>query len=276
MNPHHDGSDYLAAFRRERPGADARRRNWRALKRRLATTATTADHADPRSAETDDGPTADAPDLRRLLTAVGLTLAIAASALLMIRGVSVGLTATRDHHDPAMEAIDQARPSSPHRVMPARSTGSARPSTPAVAPTPEPLPEPTSAEIDSPSESTPTSATARPPRSPAPGATLAPAGSTYSASPPADTVTTDALAAETRLLAEARRALAEDDLTAALAAVQQHARQFPAGVLQEERLAYEAIARCRQAPPQSAPADRFFERYPSSPHGPRVQAACRR
>ncbi|MEM9463579.1 MAG: hypothetical protein AAGF11_56095 [Myxococcota bacterium] len=271
MNPHPDGSDYLAAFRRERPGAYARRRNWRALKRRIAmtaTTATTADHVDPPDGEDDEGSPSDAPDLRRLLTAVGLTFAIAASALLMIRGVSVGLTATRDHHVPTMEAVDQARPSSPHRVTPARPARSARPST-------QTLPESSPPEIDRPPGPTPIPVTASPRRSPDPNATPAPAEPTRSASPTTGAVTTDALAAETRLLAEARRALAEDDLAAALAALQQHARKFPTGALQEERLAYEAIVRCRQAPPSSTPAGRFFERYPSSPHGPRVRAACR-
>ena len=60
----------------------------------------------------------------------------------------------------------------------------------------------------------------------------------------------------------------------ALQLLEQLGERFPAGALEHERRAYEAIARCRLDPPSADAATRFLAEHPASPHGPRVRAAC--
>ncbi len=229
--------DYLAAFRRERPGPDARRRNWEALRARLE------DHEGPRRARA-------AAEIRRLTAAVGLTLAIAAAVLLLIRGVGSGISAIRERQAVPMEAVDHAPTPAPRlatSVAPDRAAPA--PPTPIIEPAPAPAPAPSLA----------------PP-------VLRPRPRVEAGPPPAPSP--DTLAAETRLLALARRGLAADDLPTALTALRQHARRFPDGALTEERLAYLSIAQCRSTPRTTTTAASFYARYPSSPLSPRVRAAC--
>lgn len=281
MNPHQDRSDYLAAFRRERPGADARRRNWRALQRRI-------DASDPARAVDDEAdrpaPRAE-PDLRRLITAVGLTFAIAASVLLAIRGLGAGMMAAKERRTPAMEASDQAPAPKVEQATPARpsrSVASSPANDPALA-DPNPANDPALADpshandpalADTGPANDPALADTGPANDPASASTPSPRPSTERPAPLTEPVDADALAAETQLLAQAREALAQDDLATAEATLERHARRFPNGALQEERLAYQAILRCRSTPPSSTSAEQFHARYPSSPHGPRVRAAC--
>jgi hypothetical protein len=83
----------------------------------------------------------------------------------------------------------------------------------------------------------------------------------------------DSLAIETQLVARARSALGGGDLDAAQAALDEHARRFPHGALEEDRVAYATIVACRRGDADARHA--FLQRYPRSPHRPRVDEACR-
>lgn len=92
--------------------------------------------------------------------------------------------------------------------------------------------------------------------------------------PPRD-VSTD-LAEETALLEAARASLREGSGAAALEAVKAHARRFPEGLLAEEREAARILALCaldRRAEAARARED-LRARWPSSPHGRAIEAAC--
>ncbi len=84
---------------------------------------------------------------------------------------------------------------------------------------------------------------------------------------------TDTLAAELRLLREARAQLASHDVSGALATLDQHARRFAHGQLTEEREAVRSLARCATRPDPSE-ADRFARAWPASPSIARVRRAC--
>ncbi len=248
MDPHDDGQSYLAAFRAERPGPGARRRNWAVLQQRL------------------DEPAASGAMMgfaarRRMALSIGASLAIAAAVLLMLRGLGGGIVAMQERRTPAMEAVDQAVPAAPQVATPARglapSGGTAIEAAPAAVP-------------EAPSARTPSPQTPAVAPSPASVPLQAPTPAT-----PAEpsTVNPDDLAAETLLLAEARRALSEGRPEVALEVLERHAQRFPEGTLQEERRAYQAIARC-DGSPSTQTAAQFLTRYPSSPHGARVRTAC--
>lgn len=86
----------------------------------------------------------------------------------------------------------------------------------------------------------------------------------------------DTLAAETRLLAQARAALLEARPEQALARLAEHARRFPDGVLSEERQALDAVALCeagRDADGESA-ARTFLREHPRAALAQRVRGAC--
>lgn len=245
MRPLNDRSDaadaYLAAFRRERPGAATRARNWEAIARRRA--------APP-------APVLLHPRWRRAVVSVTAALAIAAAVLLLVRGVGLGVSAlTERARGSAVQAPDRAEPRPTRELAsPAarpRTTPASTVETPASSPEPEPAPE------------------AEPPR-PEPRPAAAP--SNPDPAPPQHSA--DALAEETRLVTEARRALSSSDPAMALAPLREHARRFPQGALSEERDAYAAIAHCRQEPPQRDAARRFLAAHADSVHAPRVQAAC--
>jgi hypothetical protein len=109
---------------------------------------------------------------------------------------------------------------------------------------------------------------AEPQRAPAVKAqevTLAPA-----ASPAAS------LADETRVLANARGALAAGRAGAALALLDEHARRFPSGALAEERSAVQVLSLCALGRVEEAKqvADAFVSRAPRSPLLPRLRGSC--
>jgi hypothetical protein len=85
------------------------------------------------------------------------------------------------------------------------------------------------------------------------------------------------LAAERRLLDVARRAVTEEDGAAALAAVAEHERRFPAGLLVQEReaMAVRALVLLGRSEEARARAGRFRGRFPNSLLLPAVEAAAR-
>lgn len=142
----------------------------------------------------------------------------------------------------------EATPSEPERVK----------ERPAIAPTPAPTPEPAPIVVPEtrPDRDRP------PPSRPSTTPALAPSSA-------------DSLAEETQLVALARAALGRDDLDAAQAALDDHARRFPSGALVEDRIAYATIVSCRRSEvDRDAKRREFLQRYPRSPHRPRIDEAC--
>ncbi len=84
------------------------------------------------------------------------------------------------------------------------------------------------------------------------------------------------LTEELALLRDAQRAMQADHPHDALSRLDDHARRFPSGVLEEEREAARVLALCRadRADEARALAERFLRERPSSPHRARVRAAC--
>jgi hypothetical protein len=86
----------------------------------------------------------------------------------------------------------------------------------------------------------------------------------------------DSLKAERALLAKATAALRAGDPDAALAAVGEHQKKFPHGVLEEERAATNVLALCATGRTSEGKKsrDRFLTAWPRSVHATRVRAAC--
>jgi len=83
------------------------------------------------------------------------------------------------------------------------------------------------------------------------------------------------LAAELALLSRAQHAHARGDFDAALAALDEHERRFPAGDLVAERRGHRAIVLCADDPASGRPfATRFLREHPRSPLARRVRRAC--
>jgi hypothetical protein len=110
--------------------------------------------------------------------------------------------------------------------------------------------------------------TAAEPETPGPGEPPAVAAATRGAP--------SSLGAETALLENARAALGRGDAAGALALLDEHERDFPRGVLVEERLAARVFALCGLG--RTAEAERVAERLlrhsPSSPLRARVLQSC--
>lgn len=179
----------------------------------------------------------------------GITIAAVVAAL---GAASVSLT-RRPASDPALP-----RPS-------ASPTSTASPTTPPGAPTVVPVAADTSIPADAPA--TPHSPVASPVRARRPESAARPRPATDEA---------DLLARESQHIAEAQAALQRQNHAGALAALQRHAAEFPAGVLAQERDALQVLALCGLGRVEKARAlARSFERmYPHSSHGARVQASC--
>lgn len=106
----------------------------------------------------------------------------------------------------------------------------------------------------------------------APSPSAAPPPVARSARPAASTD----LEAEMSLLAGAQAAIQAGDYATAIARLDEHQRQFPRGVLSEERLAARVVALCgagRVAEARSLGAS-FLAHHPSSPLAPRVRSSC--
>jgi hypothetical protein len=85
------------------------------------------------------------------------------------------------------------------------------------------------------------------------------------------------LAAENRLLAQARTALLDGQPEQALLRLGEHARRFPDGVLSEERQALRAVALCEAGRDTEgdAAARAFLLEHPHAALAQRVRSACR-
>jgi len=84
--------------------------------------------------------------------------------------------------------------------------------------------------------------------------------------------------AESRLIAAARDALRANDVAGALRLLEQTRRQFPSGILAQEReaLSVEGLVRSGQLAAARLRAQEFLRTFPASPHTARVQAALER
>jgi hypothetical protein len=93
---------------------------------------------------------------------------------------------------------------------------------------------------------------------------------------PIEPATPETLAAETSLLRRARAALAGGNAGGCLALLSQHARQFPTGVLAEERDALRVVALCSDGRVEDGKkaAATFRRVHPGSPLRGRVDSAC--
>ncbi|MGK3981603.1 hypothetical protein WME99_01100 [Sorangium sp. So ce136] len=113
------------------------------------------------------------------------------------------------------------------------------------------------------------------PRPVAPPARRDPPRSTRPAAPaPAAPVDSDELLRESNLIDRARAAATQNP-EAALSAVGEHQREFPAGRLAEEReyVAIRALMRLGRVDEARARADAFLARYPSTSYADRVHRA---
>jgi outer membrane protein assembly factor BamD (BamD/ComL family) len=83
---------------------------------------------------------------------------------------------------------------------------------------------------------------------------------------PSSSSAADAYALELRILERARAAVAAGDFSAALRAIANHQRRFPAGRLQEEReaLRVKALSGLGRSDEARRAAERFRERFPRS------------
>jgi outer membrane protein assembly factor BamD (BamD/ComL family) len=82
---------------------------------------------------------------------------------------------------------------------------------------------------------------------------------------------------EAALLAEVQGALRSGQANVALGKLESYDRRFPGGMLRAEADAARVFAWCAAGKVDRArsAADRFAQRYPSSPALARVQAACK-
>lgn len=158
---------------------------------------------------------------------------------------------------PASTPAQTSTPTAAPVTASAMNTASVASSSPApraarLAPSAEPLPEPV-LRVDPP---------------PAPSAPPV-------ASAPAPTVA-EHLAEEIAILRAIDDALRRGDGASALAGVEKHAAQFPAGAMVEEREAARVLAMCALGRRDDAVklADRFRVRFPRSPASPRLDASC--
>lgn len=94
---------------------------------------------------------------------------------------------------------------------------------------------------------------------------------------PAADASASALAAEAALLQRAQTALAADDAAAALALLEQHAREYAGGVLAQERAALRVVALCTAGREHEgrAEAANFLRAHAGSVHAERVRSACK-
>jgi len=95
---------------------------------------------------------------------------------------------------------------------------------------------------------------------------LAPSEKREAVAAPSSSSAADAYALELRVLERARAAVASGDFSAALRAVANHQRRFPAGRLQEEReaLRVKALSGLGRSDEARRAAERFRERFPRS------------
>lgn len=202
--------------------------------------------------------TAKGAALGSSLGGAGATLGVAKIAMWMGVGVVLGLAGAA--------VVEPFRADAPARSVPQ----------PASIREPE---APSSARvIVAQEESAPPTAAAREEREIASvEAPVAPAPTDVPLGPRAPMVNgTSSLLAETRLLESARSALGRGDARGALSFLEQHEREFPSGVLVEERIAAKVFALCglgRRADAARVAAD-LLRRAPASPLRARILDSC--
>jgi hypothetical protein len=138
---------------------------------------------------------------------------------------------------------------------------------------PPAIPKPPSEPV--PSAAPPNIPSARPPAShPHPSGAALGVGAPQQAAPAKPPAGSGDLARQRLLLEQARVALGRGDPDAALAAIGEHARQFPATQLGEERdlLRIQALRYAGDFAAVRAEAKVFHERYPQSVFAPKVEA----
>lgn len=204
-----------------------------------------------------------------------ITLAVAATVLLAIKVVSSGVTALADRaRQPAMEAPYQGEAGSDGgqavarapRVLPRRAGGAPTDATAPAVPATEPL-EPVVHEATVHTEPPPgDTASAAATRSPRPRPAAPPSAGT-----------TDDLAAELALIKRATEAKAQLRFADGLAALRDHARRFPRGVLADERMVLEAELHCAAGRVSKADAlvERFLRERAGSALTGRMRNVCR-
>jgi type IV secretory pathway VirB10-like protein len=229
----------------DNPGGAARERARKAVLARIAAAAAVTAFPAGAAAVT-------APIVKIVLPAV----------LMVASGVGGGLW-WRAAHNPDAKG---ARPA-------AAATLSTRTPAPAMAPRPPPEPrQEAAAKAAAATEPTaePAEATAPASRPRHAKAKPAEARRTAVAPPPADS-----LQDETALLARVNAALRAGDARGGLALLDEYDRQFPRGVLHEERAATRIIARCQAGDASAAQAARrFVQTNPRSPLSSRVRSSC--
>ncbi|MCH9685777.1 MAG: hypothetical protein K0V04_30370 [Deltaproteobacteria bacterium] len=213
-----------------------------------------------------------------------VVVAIAAAALLVVglaqlRGQGTERSATSSPN----EAAHETPPPTPKAVAvhgrPAATSAAPKgqEGTPAQPPDPHRAPSPGSAHPSADDDPPPRSTGRARARA---RSTADPADSAGASPSPADrqpaTVqrpTCPGVEHESRLLHQARTAVARGELSTALAVLRTHADQCPDAVLREEREALRAIARCRRD--RTGTAKRAFEvAFPGSPLLDRVRREC--
>lgn len=234
------GRDILAAYRKIHVPPAIRESAWERLQ-----VAIEDDQAEPSIAEP-----------RRKHVGVGWAVALltAAALLLVIAGLRrmAGPTGETPDHQSAQDA---ARTGEPARTTSRNDDESPSPFQ-HLAPEPpaQPTPQAPSERRTRPSE--------RPGESPAQAAQEPPADST--------------LQAELTLLRAARAALAKQDATTALRLLGDHARQFPGGLLAEERMVLRAQALCEHGDRAEAreAVQQLLRAYPQSPNAATLATSC--
>ncbi|MEM9695045.1 MAG: hypothetical protein AAGA56_21060, partial [Myxococcota bacterium] len=181
--------------------------------------------------------------------------------------LAVGVVATTA----TVGVLSLASPSAPPPPPPPSLAAPAppRPLRPAEPVTPPKAPaEPTDVE-----PSPPPPAVEPPSVNPRPSRPTAPRGDDADAASEATPGST--LSEQSRLLQEARGALAAGDANAAEAVLGAYTRRFGRGALAEEHDALAAITACRARPRSAEVAERFRRIHPRSPFLGRVEQACR-
>ena len=249
-----DALALLAMYReQERPSDEVKGRVWERIE------------ANPAAAMPVGAPAATGRTARW----IGLGLAVAAALAVAVIGVGSGRSTAESSEESSpneaalqhqtRESGGQAHEHEPAGEPRRRRTDKA--AVPQPTPEPEPIPEP-EPELTSEAEPEPAlkPTTKRRPKSTA----------------PVEPATPETLAAETSLLRRARAALAAKNAGSCLALLSQHAKQFPTGVLAEERDALRVVALCSDGRLQDGKraAAKFRKAHPGSPLTGRVGSAC--
>lgn len=263
------GHELLTGYRARTPTEARARSNWVGIQRKL-------DAA--QSIAIDDGPPPQADDSAswvaertrgrrwsRTAKAIGLSFAIAAAIVLLIRGAWTGARAMTAQTEIRTQAIDQAQGEPSDEAWSRRASPSPRS-------TPRDAAHETTIEAEVPKTVRDATATGSPPSRLARGG-VTPTSNPAETAPPTVGIESS-LTEQTRLLVLARAALTEKRYADALRVSRDYRRRFAHGALLEEQMAIEAMAECGM-PGEHASASTFLAAYPSSPHAPRVRVACR-